>query len=301
MRKRSLLPAEPWPEFDGNVPAFVAALIALKRDEVIAARGAKNESVKSNLPGRENGPADAYRHLLWLAELTRLYGTDIARLAGQLHEATDRGASAAVRAMDLHNNETGIAIGRQARSWDDVIRASRKVIEDSPKDGAGGPGTARWLPQGDWKNEPRSVRNWPEIDWERNRDPDQHVIHPYADMPGADRGSSDGTMEMEGWPAAREQELVFRHSDPANGGRASMTFGGRLRDPALDRWLAERRATDRIDRGGTVHVAAHTRVLDGRPVPVGAHTRAPPSSLRRWPSPAPAAAAGSRHALRGPR
>jgi len=32
------------------------------------------ESVHSQLPGRNNGPADAYRHLLLSAELTRQFG-----------------------------------------------------------------------------------------------------------------------------------------------------------------------------------------------------------------------------------
>jgi hypothetical protein len=38
------------------------------------------------LPGRENGPADAYRHLLWGAELTRRFGPDVARKILETHE-----------------------------------------------------------------------------------------------------------------------------------------------------------------------------------------------------------------------
>lgn len=37
-----------------------------------AVKAAITESSNSNLPGRENGPADAYRHLVRSAELTRL-------------------------------------------------------------------------------------------------------------------------------------------------------------------------------------------------------------------------------------
>ncbi len=33
-----------------------------------------SEAVYSNLPGRDLGPADAYRHILLAAELTRRYG-----------------------------------------------------------------------------------------------------------------------------------------------------------------------------------------------------------------------------------
>jgi hypothetical protein len=39
-----------------------------------------NESKKSMLPGRQDGPADAYRHFLVAAELTRRIGPDGARL-----------------------------------------------------------------------------------------------------------------------------------------------------------------------------------------------------------------------------
>jgi hypothetical protein len=36
--------------------------------------GAIFESIQSQLPGRSNGPADAYRHLLLAAEMTRKMG-----------------------------------------------------------------------------------------------------------------------------------------------------------------------------------------------------------------------------------
>jgi hypothetical protein len=39
-------------------------------DDCFAIKAAADEAVESQLPGRENGPADAYRHLLWGAELT---------------------------------------------------------------------------------------------------------------------------------------------------------------------------------------------------------------------------------------
>jgi hypothetical protein len=39
-----------------------------------------NEAAYSYLPGRDNGPADAYRHVLLSAELTRQYGELIARI-----------------------------------------------------------------------------------------------------------------------------------------------------------------------------------------------------------------------------
>ena len=44
-----------------------------------ASTGAIGESVYSGMPGRENGPADAYRHIILAAELTRNHGEAYAR------------------------------------------------------------------------------------------------------------------------------------------------------------------------------------------------------------------------------
>lgn len=56
----------------------------MRLDEMfdIARRAAETESLSSQLPGRENGPADAYRHILWVAEMTRHFGESVARNIG---------------------------------------------------------------------------------------------------------------------------------------------------------------------------------------------------------------------------
>lgn len=243
-------------------------------------RAAFDEAVRSNLPGLENGPADAYRPVLGLAELTRVLGERDARRIGEDHERKDPHADPRATAMDLHNNEIGIAIGRRARTWEDVRRLARQAISEAPKDGNGGPGVPVWMPPATWRGSRRRP-NWPDIDW-------RHGVEPGEEASPSLSGAlfrhwtppSASTMELEGRHAAREAEIVYRYAGPDNDGRPSPEFGGRLRNPALDRWLAERRAPDRIDGGGTVHVSAHTRVRDGRPVPVDAHTRAPPSHRR---------------------
>ncbi|MCD8457112.1 hypothetical protein FUT69_02530 [Xylella taiwanensis] len=73
------------------------------------------ESTWSYLPGREDGPADAYRHLLLSAELTRIYGDSYARALLNFHEwdGNRLGQSSASYRMDQHNNELGIAIGKR--------------------------------------------------------------------------------------------------------------------------------------------------------------------------------------------
>ena len=171
--------------------------------------------------------------------------------------------------MDLHNNEVGIAIGQRARSWDEVVRMARAAIENAPRAGSGGADVPVWRPFEEWRDPADRRARWPTIGRARNQAPGRRS--PY----GSNLDDDDGRRVVAS--PAREPEITFLHSDPANGGRPSLTFGGRLRDPALDRWLAERHARDSVESGGTVHVSAHTRRQDGRPVAVEAHTRSAPT------------------------
>ncbi|MGJ3260426.1 MAG: DUF6973 domain-containing protein [Rhodospirillales bacterium] len=147
------------------------------------AQAASTEAVSSQLPGRENGPADAYRHVLFAAELTRRFGESVARKLLQSKETGDSlfGISSSDTAkaveMDEHNNEVGIHVGKSAESWNQVIEASQKVISDSPKDGRGGSGKAVWLNKKKWLKDPKNdvdpdspaPLNWPNIDWEHGQ------------------------------------------------------------------------------------------------------------------------------------
>ena len=47
---------------------------------------ATREAIASLLPGRVNGPADAYRHIVWVAEMTRRLGSNAAGSLAELHE-----------------------------------------------------------------------------------------------------------------------------------------------------------------------------------------------------------------------
>ncbi|MGH6917406.1 MAG: DUF6973 domain-containing protein, partial [Geminicoccaceae bacterium] len=140
------------------------------------------QSVDSQLAGRENGPADAYRHLLWGAELTRKFGPDVARTILERHEiqgdlSTRVGLgsqSPAAAAMDRHNNVLAVEIGRTARTWNDVEQGARGVVQGSSGDGSDG--GAVWLPESQWSSHPKDPTtgeelppenwDWPEIDWE---------------------------------------------------------------------------------------------------------------------------------------
>lgn len=137
--------------------------------DYVAARSAGSEALASQLPGRERGPADAYRHILWAAEMTRRFGEERAREILALHErdGDEQGQSADERTMDMSNNEIGIRIGVGARTFDDVTSATRKTISGSAEDGSGtwkadydptstmAPQAAQWLSEERWAKNPK--------------------------------------------------------------------------------------------------------------------------------------------------
>ncbi|WP_246252520.1 DUF6973 domain-containing protein [Parasulfitobacter algicola] len=90
-------------------------------------------SVASQLPGRIDGPADAYRHLLISAELHRNFNPTYADTLLAGHEL-DFGLSSN-SGMDFHNNEIGRQIGLYVRSQNgstqDVINIVNTVMSNS--------------------------------------------------------------------------------------------------------------------------------------------------------------------------
>jgi hypothetical protein len=90
---------------------------------------AREATVSSQLPGRENGLADAYRHLLWGAELTRVYGPDLAGAIMSFNESREFYESKAERAMDNYNNAVAVQIGKSAKSWQDVQARAQLLMQ----------------------------------------------------------------------------------------------------------------------------------------------------------------------------
>ncbi len=156
-------------------------LEALKRKftDQFAVEAAEKKAVESQLPGRDDGPADAYRHLIWAGELTRRFGESKARailygheIEGRIKEKQPEGREE----MDLHNNEIGIKLGKNAKNFDEVVKAAQQTIDES-RDGdrPNGKG-ATWLPREKWTKHPKDKNkvelpesgwNWKEkIDWE---------------------------------------------------------------------------------------------------------------------------------------
>lgn len=77
-----------------------------------------NEAAYPYLPGRDNGPADTYRHVLLAAELTRQYGELIARIILEEHEWEGwwTGQFLESEEMDRANNEIGVQVVRGVTS-----------------------------------------------------------------------------------------------------------------------------------------------------------------------------------------
>jgi hypothetical protein len=218
------------------------------------------EAKASFLPGRVNGPADAYRHIVWVGEMTRRLGPNMAGSLSDLHETQGQASAlrrdmmgqgrdpindAAATAMDRRNNLIGVSIGQRARTFDDVLSMARETIERSPVDGSGGVIGAVWLPRRDWLANPPSDEsqwNWPRPDW--SRVPTRHVTEYRMGGEAYRRGANHRLLAAERRAALDAEK------------RAEWAL-----------MLQEDEASDEL-----VHVRAHAR--DGHPV--RAYTRSAP-------------------------
>jgi hypothetical protein len=128
--------------------------------KVLASRmlcGAYEEARNSGLPGLEQGPANAYQHLLISGELWRRLGPIVGPMAAAVHELGNdvRGDQTIEAAeMDQHNNSL---VGREwpaFGTWEDVVRWARaEILESAPRNGDGEEGRALWLDKepADWR------------------------------------------------------------------------------------------------------------------------------------------------------
>ena len=141
---------------------YISRRLDFYRDQRLARSPALRAAEESELPGRGNGPADFFRHVLLAAELTRKYGPYLAPLLLNQHEANEEqtaGWEQQAEDMDKHNNAIGIDIGRTARDYPDVVQQVQAVIEASSPDGSGtwkdprhhlGAPAPVWLPRDKW-------------------------------------------------------------------------------------------------------------------------------------------------------
>jgi len=220
-----------------------------------AVRAAESAAVESQLPGRRNGPADAYRHLIWSAELTRKFGEPVARAILDGHEVQGSASpdpngekqSSAEEAMDRHNNEIGIRLGKDAKTFDEVVKRAQETIDSSRGDGDAHNGKgAVWLERDQWQKNPKDGAgqelppekwNWGDrVDWQNGT-----VKEPYAYPHGGQENRHDAVKVPPGTPP-----LTF----PEDG----MYPGGTDPHAGLDR---RPDATDSV--GGLANEAAETQ------------------------------------------
>jgi hypothetical protein len=104
-------------------------------------RRAERESVAAyGLKESGGGKADAMRHLMYQADLTRRIGPRTANVVSRLHEFTSPGQSDEEEAMDLFNDALGREIGELAMTDEDIVRLAREYVDKNK---------ARVLPKGE--------------------------------------------------------------------------------------------------------------------------------------------------------
>jgi hypothetical protein len=167
--------------FAGAVPLTGSSMLSnqylreLKRrieDQRFAVGPALSAAQESGLPGVVNGPGDAFRHIVWSAELTRRFGPVMAASIVENHETSGKGDIGAAAAMDLYNNKIGMRIGQTAQTYEDVLRAAASIIMGSSSFGDGTwkrqhhptYGGAKWL-TGEWRDSSPSGQGVPPTTW----------------------------------------------------------------------------------------------------------------------------------------
>jgi hypothetical protein len=114
-------------------------------------------NVMTDLPGEEDGPADAHRHGLAAALIAQQHGPWVANLAGDTreilspHNYTPYGFPAG--RMDMNNHGAGAAVGA-ANPFMSREELSQKLYKDASMAkplGTNAPGTLAVLPRTRWK------------------------------------------------------------------------------------------------------------------------------------------------------
>jgi hypothetical protein len=93
---------------------------------------AERESIAAFGVGESGGgKADAMRHLMYQADLSRRMSPAMAELISQAYESQllAPGQPSAEKEMDLYNDALGREIGRQAKTDEDVVRLAREYVD----------------------------------------------------------------------------------------------------------------------------------------------------------------------------
>lgn len=226
---------------------------------------AAQNALRTSYPGATDGPADAYRHMLGIAEFRRRTNDPAARVAGNWNERDDapwRLKTDAASQMDLHNNRIGERIGRVARNTAEVEAMVHAEIRAAAIEGGTGKnGTAVYLPHEKWSEpDDRSKRTvWPPHDLAGSSEVERILGKPTRLWTADDarKVMQDRIYTQSTHPRQAEAfEKVRKHFE--------------YRYPAPTRGRA---ATQSSSGGGPVHVDAYTR---GDGTKVTTHSRSAP-------------------------
>ena len=110
-----------------DIPANPYTAFKMASDEAINMYGKDTE---------HNGPADAYRHLLWSGMMANKYPSyvPVASTLGWLHESGlpivgAPGQSSQEQAMDTTNNEYGRYIGQDAKDLTEIRKRAKALVD----------------------------------------------------------------------------------------------------------------------------------------------------------------------------
>jgi hypothetical protein len=266
---------------------------------------AAKEARLSDLPGYFEGPADAYRHIVGVAELRRRYGYDVAFAIAQgneilgFHERRlERGPEdidGPAREMDEHNNAIGLEIGATARTYEEVVRRARAAIDTAVVNGgSGAEGTPRWLAVDIWREPGQRLKaertipvTWPSDipSLDGYRFGDERFNHDPARRPGTPRHREATLLErLTHTPTSEWSEEDVRgviRSTPYQNRAATghETWHARVRAYFEERAQREgdgpgTSGSDRDDAcGGVATVRSYTRRGPSGPVQVSGHSR----------------------------
>jgi hypothetical protein len=142
---------------------------------------AQEEARRSRLPGQDQGPADAYRHLVGVAELSRRAGPLLAAAMAERNEWESFEAmlrallggrpvapsnAPAARAMDRHNNRLAIGLGAGAGSTEEVVRRARAMMEHAiASTGGSGRGNTPYWREARYWSDGATLADWSPSLW----------------------------------------------------------------------------------------------------------------------------------------
>ncbi len=210
---------------------------------------AEKEMTNSQLPGRHRGPADAYRHTVWVGLMAQKYGQDTALAVSNMREIGGIfGDTPSI--MDYHNNVRAAATGNVAYEngitdpqWT-INRAREEILKGGETDAKGhsDSNSPVWLQPDQWSKNPKydidsrvpkelqgkemplDQMNWPQdkINWENPYQNNPYIPTPPAksEQPGKDDESQDSS-DASSVPKTVREELEAQFSKDRNNQAAS--------------------------------------------------------------------------------